>query len=65
MDVNDLKEQLIAWWTAVIRDPVEMSAISEYPGICPCVFLTSEHSDANRAPIWRSERAFGAVYLWV
>jgi len=63
MDVKDLKEQIIAWWTAIIRDPVGMQHIAEYPGVCPVVFLTSEHSDGNRAPVWLSERAFGAVYL--
>lgn len=63
MDVNDLKEQVIAWWTAVIRDPIAMEHISKYPGVCPIVFLTSNHLDANRAPIWPSERAFGLVVM--
>ena len=63
MDVTDLKEQVIAWWTAVIQYPDEHRYTSNSPGICPCIFLTSAHRDANNAPVWSGDRQFGAVVM--
>jgi hypothetical protein len=63
MDANDLKEQLIAWWMSVIEYPDEHLYTRHSPGICPQVFLTSQHLDANKAPIWSGDRQFGSVVM--
>ena len=59
MDVNDLKEQFIAWCIDVINNPDEYTGCSSrQPGVSPIVYLTSSHNDSKGAK-HPAERCFG------